>query len=195
MHCKKGGVTNFVLLVLIAIAPSITPASADEQPDAKRILRMIGQARSIHVRSSVTGMLGRKEVNYSFLGKSAQWSRTGRCSGSMFRKKGDFQTSRNFSLPDGAIRAILNTLEESETRVDDYRPVFRITDYYPEIQIVIGGGTGWLRFFSKSQGPRFIPWAVDTGSQTLVIRGDGPMRAIEILYPYLGINSLLDLCK
>jgi hypothetical protein len=70
-------IANFALLVLIAIAPSITPASADEQPDVKTLLRIIGQARSIHVRSSVTTMLGIKEVNYSFVGKRCAMVRDG----------------------------------------------------------------------------------------------------------------------
>jgi len=192
-------IANAVFLILSSVAFVSRSALGNEQAELKTIPRPIGEARSIRVRIAVITDATTEAAEYSFVRKGDEWVGAGRCSVSGLG--GSFQRSQPFNLSVAAVNGFLRTLEGINAwAVDDYRaildaPMFHVFDYYPEADVVIQTETQSLRFFSRSSWRRFIPWGVVIANRTLVVRGDAPMRVIESLTSYLGLNDLRDPCK
>lgn len=92
---------------------------------------------------------------------------------------------RDIAIPVGVTDAFLRLLSKVPMEEGEYRPRIDHTDDYPSIEIRLEIGDLSVRFFTSSQGAGHVPWGLQVGDETFVVRSSMPADALEILSSYL----------
>jgi hypothetical protein len=156
------------------------PTSAIEVPpvDASAI-------QSITIADNWTGFSDLAPIEAHFHLEPSADGFSGRAEFSVAGYTEALTTTAPISIPQAVIDELLVLLESTPLEVGEYKPLFSHTDDFPDILIAVEGKAGALKFASRSQGSRNIPWHVVAGKEQYVTYSDTPAQALELLDPYL----------
>ena len=74
--------------------------------------------------------------------------------------------------------------------IEEYVPYFDHTDDFPFVEIVLELPSEKIEFSTVSQGAGRSPWKCVVESETYVVNSGAPMRALNVLVPYLQRDRL-----
>ena len=94
------------------------------------------------------------------------------------------RSAAGVAVPSATLDRFLALLAEAPVVDGPYMPRIEHTDDYPRASITIGTGDPVV-FFSESQGPDRVPWAVQIEGRRYVIPSNAPARALDLVRAYL----------
>jgi ankyrin repeat protein len=89
-------------------------------------------------------------------------------------------------IPPPIMELFLRTLSESPLLERPYDPAAVVAGDYPATTLDLRTATEEVIFFSRPEGDRHVPWRAESGGRVYVVPDDSPLRALEILDPFLG---------
>lgn len=95
------------------------------------------------------------------------------------------EAHESVAVPVDAVKLFWEILSDARLEPGTYTPKIEWTDDYPSINIRIRAGEQTLIIYSLSQGEGHVPWGATIGDQSYVIHSDAPMRALDMLRPFL----------
>jgi ankyrin repeat protein len=91
-------------------------------------------------------------------------------------------------LPASVIETFFETLRTAPLLSREYEPNPAYAEDYPAIALELRSGNDSVFFFSRPQGDRHVPWLAQAGSSKYVVPDDSPLRALEVLEPFFGLD-------
>jgi hypothetical protein len=152
-----------------AFAPAGPPSSPSPVPvDVRALLGRIRNADQVEILDSWDGLALKPSSPERYL----------------LRREGSASTD-GAVVPAPVLDAFLRLLAHAPVLSGPYMPSVDHTDDYPHLSMTIGAGQDAIVFFSDSQGPRRVPWAVQIEGKEYVVPSDAPARALDLVRAYL----------
>lgn len=104
-------------------------------------------------------------------------------------------TTRSLAIPEAAFLAFVERLANAPLREGPYDLGTKMTDYYPEVRIVLETLTSTVVFYSESQKENYVPWKVTYGGKSYVSDSAEPTFALRGLDPYFQRSETLQSLK
>jgi len=93
---------------------------------------------------------------------------------------------RELVIPPPVMELFLRSLSESPVLERPYETADVVGGDHPATTLDLRTDSGDVVFFSRPHGHRHVPWRVESGGKAYVVPDDSPLRALEILDPFLG---------
>lgn len=159
-------------------------------------LEKLPESTSLYVEQLHYGYPGsRKEMSYLLERKNNQFA--GYIAFYRASMNNQLETAEEIAIPTSTVQNFLRIIANTTMYAGAYRgkPLSRMTDSFPSMRIVIPTSKGFLKLYSFSQQPDFVPWTIEFDGKMFTTEDAAPFNAHLLLKPYLKMDISEELSK